>query len=71
MDMKEIINVCCVRRKISNAELARKMNTSPANLNHKMQRNNFSTDDLEIIAKALDCTLEIKFLDKESGKSLA
>jgi hypothetical protein len=36
-----------------------------------MQRNNFSTEDLESIAKALDCNLEIKFLDKESGMSLA
>ncbi|MGL4981257.1 MAG: hypothetical protein ACRC4W_00105 [Treponemataceae bacterium] len=67
MDIKEYINLCCVKKKISNAAVARKTNQSTANFNQKMSRNSFKTKELEIIADAFDSYLEIKFIDKSTN----
>ena len=70
MNVREYIQLCCVKRKISVAELARKIGQTPQNLNHKMQRNSFQSSELEKIAEALDCDLSIQFLDKETKEPL-
>ena len=40
-------------RGISQAELARKMNTTPSNLNQKVKRNTLTKEELESIAEIL------------------
>ncbi len=70
MNIKEYIQLCCVKRGISVAELARKIDNSPQNFNHKMQRNSFQSSELEKIAAALDCDLKIEFIDNKTQKPL-
>lgn len=43
---------------------------TPQNFNQKMQRNSFQTSELEKIAAALGADLDIKFIDKTSGKPI-
>lgn len=68
MDIKEYIKLCCVKRNISNAELARLTNQTPQNFNQKMQRNSFQTAELEKIANALDSDLRVQFIDRKTGE---
>ena len=53
---------------ISEAELARRLNTSPQNFNKKMKRDNFSEEDLREIAAALGCEFEAGFRIKGTGE---
>ncbi len=46
---------------ISEAELARRIGTSPQNFNNKMKRDNFTVSELARIADALDCSLYVAF----------
>ena len=48
--------------------LADKLNTSRPNLSQKLQRDNFSEKELLEIANALDCDLNISFIDRETKK---
>lgn len=67
MNVTEMIRILLVKKgNISDAELARRLGTTPQNLNNKMKRNNFKVSELEEIANALDCELEITFKDKIS-----
>lgn len=71
MNMTEQIRIILVRRgNMSEAELARRISTSPQNLHNKFVRNNFTIKDLEQIATALDCELQINFRDKETNSIL-
>lgn len=71
MNIAETIKILLVKRGgLSNAALARKLNTSPQNFYGKMSRNNFSVKELEKIASVLNCELKIEFLDKNTGESL-
>lgn len=71
MNMNENIKIACVKRNISIAELARRSKQTPQNFNQKMRINNFKTEELEKIADALDCDLEIHFVDKNTKEVLA
>lgn len=53
MDIKQMVTKAVVHAGVSQAELARTMNTSPANLNKKVNRNTLTKEDLEQIAEAL------------------
>ena len=69
MDTREYIRLCCVKcGNISEAELARRTGQTPQNMNNKYKRNTFKISELEKVAEALNCTLEIRFIDKETGK---
>ncbi len=71
MNMAERIRIMLVKRNnMSESELARRVGTSPQNLHNKFKRNNFSTNELEAIAAALDCDLLIDFIDKETKEAL-
>lgn len=50
---------------ISEAELARRLGTSPAAFNNRMKRAKFSIEDLENIANALDCDFKCSFVFKD------
>lgn len=62
MTISEQIRVLCVRNNISVAELARRIGTTPQNLNAKLKRETFTISDLEKIAKAVECSFERNFV---------
>ena len=69
MNITELIRLELVKRgNISDAELARRLGTTPQNLNNKMKRNNFKISELENIAEAIGCNLNISFTDKADHK---
>ena len=71
MEMREYIRLCCVKRdNMSEAELARRTGQTPQNMNNKHKRNTFKVSELEKIAEALDATLDIRFIDKETGEPI-
>lgn len=71
MALTEKIRILLVKRgNISEAELARRMGISPQNLHNKMKRDNFTESDLQEIAAALDCALDVRFVMNDTGESL-
>lgn len=47
---------------ISQAELARRLNTTPSNFNQKLKRNTLTQEDFEQIAAALGCVWRSEFV---------
>lgn len=71
MNMAEKIRILLVKRgNISEAELARKLNQTPQNFHNKMTRNNFSQNELEEIAKVMDCTYKSSFILNDTGDEI-
>lgn len=68
MNISEQIKVLCVRTNISVSELARRIGTTPQNLNAKLKRETFTVADLDQIADATGTTFERKFV-LENGES--
>lgn len=65
----ERIRILLVKRgNISEAELARRLGISPQNLHNKMKRDNFTDNDLQKIALALDCTFKTEFVLNDTGE---
>jgi len=62
MSIAEQIKVLCVRCKVSEAELARRLGTSPQNFNSKMKRESFTVEDLETIANVLHVEFKRSFV---------
>lgn len=62
MTISEQVNVLCVRQKISLAELARRLGTTPQNFNAKLKRESFTVAELEDIAEAVGVTFERNFI---------
>ena len=46
-------------------DVADRCGWTPSNMWNKMKRDNFSEEELQKIADAIGCTLEIRFIDKE------
>lgn len=55
------INQALARTGMSQAELARKLKTTPSNLNQKIKRETLKQSELEQIALALGCKWEAHF----------
>ena len=66
----EKIHVIMKRQNMSLTELAKKTDQSRQNLSNKMSRDNFSENDLRLIANALECDVMISFIDRESGEPI-
>ena len=64
MDMKKIIKTFLVQNDSNTAELARRIGCSTSLLYDKYRRNTFYVTDLEKIAEAYGCKVEIKFTPK-------
>lgn len=56
------IRILCHKLGISIAELARRTGTSPQAFNQRLQRESFTTEDLNSIAKAVGCKYESVFI---------
>ena len=69
MGMVKQIRLLLVKKdNITEAELARKLGTTPANLYQKIKRDNFSEKELREIGDVLGCDLKITFVDRENGE---
>ena len=68
MTISEQIKVLCVRSNISVSELARRIETTPQNLNAKMKRESFTVSDLENIANAVGCKFERYFVLRDGER---
>lgn len=66
--MSEKIELVLVKRKMSKAALATKLNSSTSNLYNKFKRDNFSEKELQEIAAILNCTFEANFVLNDTGE---
>ena len=64
----EYVRICCVKRNMSLAELARKSKLTAQNLSNKISRNKFTNEDLEAIATALGAKVNLYFTDAETNE---
>ena len=64
MTISEQIKILCVRNDISVAELARRLGTTPQNLNGKMKRESLTVVDMERIAQVTGTTFKREFILK-------
>lgn len=62
MTISEQIKVLCVRCKISEAELARRLGKTPQSFNSKMKRESFTINDLEEIASVMNVEFKRSFI---------
>lgn len=58
LSIGEKIRIILKRRNMKISDLARILNTSPANISGKLARDNFSEKEAREIAEALDCDFE-------------
>ena len=65
MTATEQIKIMLIKKGMSVTELAAKLGSTSQNLSGKFKRDNFSEKDLRAIADALDCNLEINFIEKD------
>ena len=65
LDITKKIKLAIAYAGISEAELARRLGTTPAAFNNRMKRAKFSIEDLEQIAVALDCKFKYSFSFKD------
>lgn len=69
MKLSDYVKECCKKKGVSHlADVSRVTGIQQTTLWNKYNRNKFTNKDLEAIAEALGATLEIKFIDKETGK---
>ncbi len=61
MTISEQIRILCVRKNMSLAELARRLDTTPQNFNAKLKRESFTVAELEKIAEVSGVTFERNF----------
>jgi len=69
MGMTQKIRILMVKKdNITEAELARRLNTTPGNFNQKMKRDNFAEKDLREIGDVMGCDVKIVFVDRQTGE---
>lgn len=62
MTIEQQINMALAYRGMSQAELARKIGTTPSNLNRKVKRNTLTKEEMEKIARALGGSWRAEFV---------
>jgi transcriptional regulator with XRE-family HTH domain len=68
LTMGEKIRILLKRKNVTIVELSKRLKTTNQNMANKFKRDNFSVNELEAIAKALDCEFEGFFVDKNGEK---
>ncbi|NBI86920.1 transcriptional regulator [Lachnospiraceae bacterium] len=68
--MTENIKIVMLKRKINIKELAARLGTTGNNMTNKFKRDNFSENELNEIAHALNCKLDIALIDNETGQRI-
>ena len=69
MTISEKIKILCIRTNLSQAELARRLGTTPQNFSAKLKRESFTIGDLEHIAEVSGTNFEHKFI-LENGETI-
>lgn len=62
MTIEQKISMALSYRGLSQAELARRLGTTPSNLNQKVKRNTLTKEEMEKIAEALDGHWKAEFV---------
>ena len=62
MTIEQKIKMALSYSGVSQAELARRMGTTPSNLNQKVKRNTLTKEEMEQIASALGSTWRAEFV---------
>lgn len=70
MAMAEKVRILLVKRKITVTDLAKRLGMSQSNLSNKLSRDNFSEKELQEIAEALNCDLNIRFTLRDTGEQV-
>lgn len=70
MITSEKIRFLLIKRKMSSTDLANATGQSRQNLANKLKRNNFSIEDLQKIAIALNCSFECNFITNDTGEKI-
>ena len=69
MSMTQKIRIMLVKKgNMSEAELARRLDTTPNNFHQKLKKDNFRESDLKEIGDVLGCDVKITFVDRETGE---
>lgn len=66
MTIEQKINMALAYRGMSQAELARKIGTTPSNLNKKVKRDTLTKEEMEKIARALGGCWRAEFVFDET-----
>ena len=68
LTMGEKIRILLKRKNVTIIELSKRLKTTNQNMANKFKRDNFSVNELEAIAEALDCEFEGYFVDRNGEK---
>lgn len=68
MTMEQKISMALAYKGMSQAALARELETTPSNFNQKLKRGTFTVEELENIAKALGATYFFGFEFEDGTK---
>ena len=63
IDIDKFIKIESVKHGMSRAEVARKMGVAPQALAHKIKAGTLRVSDLDTMANAMGCKLDIQFID--------
>lgn len=69
MNLEKKIKMALAYGETSQAELARRLGTTPANFNHRLKSGTFKVEELEKIAEALGAKFSYSF-DFEDGTKI-
>lgn len=70
MGMSEKIKIVLLKRKSSVKALSEILGCSGANVSNKLRRDNFSEQELQQIADALNCDFEASFILRDTGEKV-
>ncbi len=70
MTASEKIRLIAKRKGKAMGDIAELTGQSRQNLSNKMQRDNFTITELNKIAAALDCTVDVSFIDNQTGEKI-
>lgn len=70
LSASEKIRILLKRRGLTIGELAEKIGQSRQNLSNKMNRDNFTENELRSIAAALGCSYSAAFVMNDTGETL-
>lgn len=70
MAMAEKVRILLVKRKITVTDLAKRLGMSQSNLSNKLSRDNFNEKELQEIAEALNCDLDMGFTLRDTGEQV-
>lgn len=70
MAMSEKIKIVLLKRKMTITALAQAIGSTRSNLSNKLSRDNFSEKELQEIAEALNCDLDMNFTLRDTGETI-